>query len=48
MKTNSNKQPLNYLKQTHSSKPTERKQMSDFIKKMKLHGQNAHLNEKNS
>ncbi|MGG4153076.1 hypothetical protein [Peribacillus muralis] len=48
MKSDSNKQALKCIKRTHGSKPTERKQMSDFIKKMKMNHQNSHLKGKNS
>lgn len=48
MKSDSNKQPLKFFQKANHSKPTERKQMSEFIKKMKMNGRNSHLNGKNS
>ncbi|MGG4265312.1 hypothetical protein [Peribacillus simplex] len=48
MKTDNNKQHFKFFERTNNSKPSERKQMSDFIKKMKMNAQNSHLNGKNS
>ncbi|MDF9758844.1 hypothetical protein OKW24_000617 [Peribacillus simplex] len=48
MKTDSNKQHFKFFERTNNSKPSERKQMSDFVKKMKMNAQNSHLNGKNS
>ncbi|WP_155727484.1 hypothetical protein [Peribacillus simplex] len=48
MKIDSNKQHFKFFERTNNSKPSERKQMSDFVKKMKMNAQNSHLNGKNS
>jgi hypothetical protein len=47
MKSDRNKQHLKFFERTHNAKPSERKQMSDFIKK-KMNAQNSRLNGKNS
>ncbi|SNS79929.1 hypothetical protein SAMN05444672_102345 [Bacillus sp. OK838] len=48
MKTDSNKQHFKFFERINNSKPSERKQMSDFVKKMKMNAQSSHLNGKNS
>ncbi|WP_285767885.1 hypothetical protein [Peribacillus sp. SI8-4] len=48
MKPKNNEQPFKFFKKANDSKPTERKQMSDFIKRMKMNGHDSHLNGKNS
>lgn len=48
MKSDNYKQHFKFFEKTNDSKPSERKQMSDFIKKMKMNSQNSHLNGKNS
>ncbi|MFJ7930552.1 hypothetical protein [Peribacillus sp. NPDC096448] len=48
MKSDRNKQHFKFFERTNNdAKPSERKQMSDFIKK-KMNAQNSHLNDKNS
>ncbi|MFS0766506.1 MULTISPECIES: hypothetical protein [Peribacillus] len=47
MKSDSIKQHFKFFERTNNAKPSERKQMSDFIKK-KMNAQNSHLNGKNS
>ncbi|MED3993322.1 hypothetical protein P4647_01330 [Peribacillus frigoritolerans] len=47
MKSDRNKQHFKFFERTNNSKPSERKQMSNFIKK-KMNAQNTHLNDKNS
>ncbi|WP_458353867.1 hypothetical protein [Peribacillus frigoritolerans] len=47
MKSDRNKQDFKFLERTNNAKPSERKQLSDFIKK-KMNAQNSHLNGKNS
>jgi len=47
MKSDRNKQHFKFFERTNNAKPSDRKQMSDFIKK-KMNAQNSHLNDKNS
>ncbi|CAH0239160.1 hypothetical protein SRABI96_02882 [Peribacillus sp. Bi96] len=48
MKSSNSKKHFKFFERTTNSKPSERKQMSDFLKKMKMNAQNTHLNGKNS
>lgn len=47
MKSDRNKQHFKFFERANNAKPSERKQLSDFIKK-KMNAQNTHLNGKNS
>ncbi|MFD6439263.1 hypothetical protein ACFWDG_05510 [Peribacillus sp. NPDC060186] len=48
MKYNNNKHPLVLIEKANTSKPSDRKRMSEFMNKVKMKAQKSQLNGKNS
>ena len=43
-----NKFPFKVLDKSKSSEPTDRKRMSEFVKRMKMNAQNSQVTQRNS